>query len=421
MTTTQTQVRERGRLLEATSTTTGGTTRRIQIITPGWGSSGYYSPDVLERAAENRVIPAGTHMYFDHASDSERTDRPERSVRDIAAVLTEDATWDGTGLFANADILGPHAELIEALAPYIGVSISGSATDTSIGEAEGRTGPIIEDLAHVASVDFVTRAGRGGAVLLESARPSLVNARAAAHGVDEATVNDIRTQLQSLLREAHGAERTYVWVRDFDESTVWFEVESEDESGIWAQAYTSSGDVVALTGDRTEVRVVTTYVPVARPGSTTTTQESKEDTMPQIEEAQLRQLEADAGRVPTLESERDTAVSERDALRDQLAAERRTNRARTLIGERAREAQVTFTPLEERGLMVDLPTSEDGTLDEAAFTTAVDEATAAIAQARGAGTVSGFGGTATSQTTDITEADLDAAVGSVFGRQVKEA
>ena len=263
MTTTQTQVRERGRLLEATSTTTGGTTRRIQIITPGWGSSGYYSADVLERAAENRVIPAGTHMYFDHASDSERTDRPERSVRDIAAVLTEDATWDGTGLFANADILGPHAELIEALAPYIGVSISGSATDISIGEAEGRTGPIIEDLAHVASVDFVTRAGRGGAVLLESARPSLVNARAAAHGVDEATVNDIRTQLQSLLREAHGADRTYVWVRDFDESTVWFEVESEDESGIWAQAYTSSGDVVALTGDRTEVRVVTTYVPVA--------------------------------------------------------------------------------------------------------------------------------------------------------------
>jgi hypothetical protein len=26
----------------------------IQIITPGWGSSGYYSPEVLERAAQNR-------------------------------------------------------------------------------------------------------------------------------------------------------------------------------------------------------------------------------------------------------------------------------------------------------------------------------------------------------------------------------
>lgn len=412
---------ERGRLLEATGADTTGTRRRIQIITPGWGSSGYYSPDVLERAATNKVIPAGTHMYFDHASDSERTDRPERSVRDIAAVLTEDATWDGSGLFADADILGPHAELIEALAPYIGVSISGSATDITIGEAEGRTGPIIEDLAHVASVDFVTRAGRGGAVLLESARPSLVAARAVDRGVDEATVNDIRTQLQSLLREQHGAERTYVWVRDFDDSTVWFEVESEDESGIWAQAYTTSGDVVALTGDATEVRVATTYVPVARPGSSTTTQESKEDTMPQIEEAQLRQLEADAGRVPTLESERDTAVSERDALRDQLATERRTNRARTLIGERARHAQVTFTPLEERGLMADLPAGEGGALDEAAFTTAVDEAAAAVAEARGAGTVTGFGGTATGTQTTITEADLDAAVGSVFGRQVKEA
>lgn len=417
MTTTQTQVRERGRLLEATSATTGGTTRRIQIITPGWGSSGYYSADVLERAAENRVIPAGTHMYFDHASDSERTDRPERSVRDIAAVLTEDATWDGTGLFANADILGPHAELIEALAPYIGVSISGSATDISIGEAEGRTGPIIEDLAHVASVDFVTRAGRGGAVLLESARPSLVNARAAAHGVDEATVNDIRTQLQSLLREAHGADRTYVWVRDFDESTVWFEVESEDESGIWAQAYTSSGDVVALTGDRTEVRVVTTYVPVARPGSTTTTQESKEDTMPQIEEAQLRQLEADAGRVPTLESERDTAVSERDALRDQLAERDRRDAARQIITEVTEAEGVTFDSLQVDGLLAGAPIAEGGALDAEKFKAAVEVHAKRVAEARGAGTVSGYGGTATGTQTDITEADIDAAVGSVFGRK----
>jgi hypothetical protein len=38
-------ITERGRLLEATSGGTGAATRRnIQIITPGWGSSGYYSP-----------------------------------------------------------------------------------------------------------------------------------------------------------------------------------------------------------------------------------------------------------------------------------------------------------------------------------------------------------------------------------------
>jgi hypothetical protein len=166
-------IQERGRLLEATAPgTTGAVRRNVQIITPGWGSSGYYSAEVLEAAAKDKVIPAGTHMYLNHASESERTDRPERDVEKIAAVLVEDATWDGTRLSAPADLMGPHAELIEALAPYIGVSISGSATDITVGEAEGRTGPIIEGLAHVESVDFVTHAGRGGMVLLESARPS---------------------------------------------------------------------------------------------------------------------------------------------------------------------------------------------------------------------------------------------------------
>ena len=68
---------ERGRLLEATTAADGTTRRKIQIITPGWGSSGYYSAEVLQEAAANKVIPAGTHMYLNHASESERTDRPE--------------------------------------------------------------------------------------------------------------------------------------------------------------------------------------------------------------------------------------------------------------------------------------------------------------------------------------------------------
>lgn len=408
---------ERGRLLEATGTDATSTRRRIQIITPGWGSSGYYSADVLERAASNKVIPAGTHMYFDHASDSERSDRPERSVRDIAAVLTEDATWDGSGLFADADILGPHAELIEALAPYIGVSISGSATDISIGEAEGRTGPIIEDLAHVASVDFVTRAGRGGAVLLESARPSLVNARAIGHGVSEATANETREQLQQALRDALGGEKSWVWVRDFDETTCWYEHETPDGSGTYGIAYETTDEVVSLAGSPTEVRATTTYVPVARPGSTTTTQESKEDTMPQIEEAQLRQLEADAGRVPTLESERDTAVSERDALRDQLAERDRRDTARQIITEVTEAEGVTFDSLQVDGLLAGAPIAEGGALDAEKFKAAVEVHAKRVAEARGAGTVSGYGGTATGHQTDISEADLDAAVGSVFGRK----
>lgn len=416
-------IAERGRLLEAAATPTDGAVRRrIQIITPGWGSSGYYSAEVLQEAATNGVIPAGTHMYLNHASESERTDRPERDVRDIAAVLAEDAVWTGSALEGDADIIGPHAELIESLAPYIGVSISGSATDITLGEAEGRTGPIIEGLAHVASVDFVTHAGRGGRVLLESARPSVVNASAVRHGVDEATVNDTRDALQQALRDLYDGDRSYVWVRDFDDTTVWFESGHDGDSGLYAQGYTGSGASVALTGERTEVRVVTTYVPV-NPAGRTTTEESEEDTMPQIEEARLRELEEAAGRVTTVEAERDTAIAERDTARRELAATQAVARARTLIAENEsrRAAGVQFTTLEERGLLADI-TVTDGQLDEAAFTAAVDAAVTEAAGTRGTGSVIGLGrGTSPTGGTTVTESDIDAAVGSAFGRAIKEA
>jgi hypothetical protein len=67
----------------------------VRLITPGWGSSGYYSPQVIEAAATAQVFPAGLHMYLDHPSASEDRDRPERSVRHLAAVLEEDGAWDG--------------------------------------------------------------------------------------------------------------------------------------------------------------------------------------------------------------------------------------------------------------------------------------------------------------------------------------
>lgn len=427
-------LRERGRLLgEATRTSDGAVRRPIQIITPGWGSSGYYSAEVLEQAATERVIPAGTHMYFNHASETERQDRPERDVRDIAAVLAEDAHWDGARLIAEAEIMGPHAELIESLAPYIGVSISGSASDITIGEAEGRTGPIIEGLAHVASVDFVTHAGRGGMVLLESARPSLVNARAIGHGVSEATANETREQLQQALRDLLGGEKSWVWVRDFDDDTVWFEHETPDEAGTYGLTYEVADDgAVGLSGSPVEVRATTTYVPVTRPGSTnTTTEESKEDTMPQIEEARLRELEEAAGRVQTLESERDTERQARETAereRDQLRArESALTHARTRVTTANAGLPASTVERIVATATATVPLTESGQLDTAALDTAVDNARTAeetylagIAEAAGIGSVTGFGGTATTEDS-ISESDIDNAVGSAFGRQVKEA
>ena len=399
---------ERGRLLEATAATP--TSRMVQIITPGWGSSGYYSAAVLERAATDKVIPAGTHMYLNHASATEHADRPERDVEKIAAVLVEDATWDGERLTAPAELVGPHAELIESLAPYIGVSISGSATDIVVGEAEGRTGPIIEGLAHVDSVDFVTHAGRGGAILLESARPSIVNARAAAHGVAEATANDTREELQTQLRDLLGGENSWVWVRDFDDSTVWYEHETPDSSGTYALAYTTSDTgAVTLSGSPTEVRATTTYVPVARPDSTTpTTEESQEGTM-EITDEEYAQLQKRAGRADELEAN--------EAQRD------RHDRAASIVTEKAKAGEVTFTALESRGLLAELPVTNDGKLDEAAFGTSVDEQVnaakeAAAEAASNGGRLTGFGAS-TSTTTDGV-AESGAPTKSAWGRPLAE-
>lgn len=436
--------------LEAAASADAPTRRTIQIITPGWGSSGYYSADVLERAAANRVIPAGTHMYLNHASESERHDRPERDVEKIGAVLIEDAQWDGHRLFAGADLIGPHSELIESLAPYIGVSIDGSATDITIGEAEGRRGKIIEDLAEVASVDFVTHAGRGGMVLLESARPSLVNARAVVHGVVETTVNDTREQLQNLLRDTYGAEKTWVWVRDFDDATVWYQLETPDSSATYGIAYEmDDAGTVALTGKPTEVRAKTEYVPATRPDSTTTTtEETTEVTMGkiQIEESEHNRLVEEAGRVDTLEAERDTEKARADAAEqklaeaagaaagggddptkpvvtgpravvekhiqsqdDRIARLEAREGARQVVAEVLAEAWIGDAQKNRLSavLMDDLPMTEEGKLDESALRTRATERVneaeteaAEILSAAGVGTPRGLG----ALTTPATEA-----------------
>lgn len=385
-------------LSEAGTSTSAAGRMRVHAITAGLGSSGYYSPDVLREAATNSLIAQGTPLFLDHASETERHDRPERSVRDIAAVFTGAATYDETdqALVGEIQVFAPYRDLLTEMAPHIGLSISGSATDVSEGEVEGRQVPIIEGLARIDSVDFVTRAGRGGRVveLLESVR---ANKRAISRGIAEATANETREQLQQALRDAFGGENQWVWVRDFDDSTVWYEHETPDSAGTFGLAYETDADgTVSLSGTPTEVRAATTYVPVARPGSNNpTTEESEEDTMGNIsiEESEHRRLTEAAGRVDVLESERDTAIRERDEVRAELTTERRTARAIALVAERARHAEVTFTPLEERGLLADLPTGQDGALDETAFTTTVDEAAAAKKETAGAGTVHGFGGT----------------------------
>lgn len=395
----------------------------IQLITPGWGSSGYYSRQVLENAATDRVWPAGTHIYFDHPTESEQYERPERSVRDLAAILDEDAYVDTNGgLVAEARIIGPYRDLLtdDVFMDAVGMSIRATA-DTTVGEAEGRKGTIITRLIHGESVDIVTRAGRGGRILaaVESARAQLAA---------EAATDDVRDRLHRAVSAAYSGPDTFAYVMDFDpdRSVVWF----DHDGRLYEQAYELTGDTAALAGDPVEVRRVVTYRPVTTaaeaaleppvaPAGSTPNSESQEDTMPNIEEGLRAQLEEAEGRVSTLTTERDEAVTRAEAAE----AAKRTAENRALAMEVIVESGHKFTTLERRGLMAELPTTDDGTLDVEAFTETVKTAAAEAAVAAGAGRVTGFGPDHVDDDSDAADvlAAAESAVAAAFGHTIKEA
>lgn len=135
------------------------------------GSSGYYPAGVLRRDGPT-AFSNGTHVYLDHPSSSEEQDRPERSVRDLAGYLIEDAQFedgpDGPGLFARVQFLPHVKELIKSIAGHVGLSIRAA------GEIdETPTGRVVQSIKHGLSVDVVTRAGAGGRLITmtESTKP----------------------------------------------------------------------------------------------------------------------------------------------------------------------------------------------------------------------------------------------------------
>lgn len=117
--------------------------------------------------------------------------------------------------------------------------------------------------------------------------------------------------------------------------------------------------------------------------------------MPQIEEARLRELEEAHGRVPTLETERDTAIRERNEARATIPA---LTKARTLVTEANKDLPAAAVDRIVAQATVEIPLTEAGVLDEEALTKAVETARTAeeaylagLAESAGAGVVTGFG------------------------------
>lgn len=160
-----------GAVVSARETGGSGAVFRIKIIAPGRGSSGTYTREVLERDIA-RVFPAGTHMYADHPTPTQREEQPERKIGELVAVFVSDpvyeaaapaggAHWDGEGPYADVKVFGDYSAFIAERQADIGVSINAFGT-FEVNEA-GET--IITSLTEGESVDFVTKAGAGGKII----------------------------------------------------------------------------------------------------------------------------------------------------------------------------------------------------------------------------------------------------------------
>lgn len=168
-------------ILHESSTTLQDTSAakwKAVLITPGQGSSGFYSEAVLQRDG-GRAFPSGTHSYIDHPRDGE-----SRSAKNLFGVLTEDAHFEpGVGLVATLAVLPHWQAFSEAVAPHVGLSIYASAERTRGADGTYVVESILPDRSN--TVDVVGFPGRPGSGLK--------------HPVDEAAVEHLDKLYESAM------------------------------------------------------------------------------------------------------------------------------------------------------------------------------------------------------------------------------
>ncbi len=141
----------------------------VRLIKAGVSLNGNaYPSHVLREAAQSRAWAKGSKAYIDHATPEEEEAHPTGSIRNLAAVLTEDARWDEAtqSLVAEVRLFEPwRSRLVEmAEANAIGMSIRAWVSGNH-GQYEGREAFVVERIEGGRSVDFVTTPAAGGGII----------------------------------------------------------------------------------------------------------------------------------------------------------------------------------------------------------------------------------------------------------------
>lgn len=375
-----------------------GSRMEITLITPGWGSSGYYSPEVLKKAAEARVFPINTQQHIDHS-----TDGGVGSVASLAAALTEDARWEPNWvdpisgekgrLVAESRVFSHKRDMLAEMADVIGTSISASA-EVSFGEAEGKQGRIIESLIPEVTnrVDFVTVAGRGGRIseVLEAHKVK------EARNVGQWLEARMHSMFTSISDEMYGDGRL---TRE----------ERITLSSALGDALTSfTATVEASAPQLFERDLWEDPTPTAAESATTdsapnpaaVTENQEEANMATIDDTELAALRESASRATAAEV--DTTAAQERATAAEAALTRANDTAAAAVVESTLSAAGITAPKLAARLAAGYPVSEDGVLDSEALAANVAESVAELQVGNGAGTVRSVGHTTESTKPEIT-------------------
>lgn len=179
---------------------TGKNKWRVRLIAAGAGSSGFYTEEVLRRDGPE-AWPIGTLSHIDHQTLWERDERPEKSLKSVAGVVSSTPVYEGDGLYADMEFTEDWAPFVEQLHEHIGVSISAKGVVSDEESSEGL--PIVERLLPYPtnSVDIVTAAGAGGKFshILEQFRDKVSTVKRKDQGMTPEEIQKIGAALAESL------------------------------------------------------------------------------------------------------------------------------------------------------------------------------------------------------------------------------
>lgn len=314
-------------------------TAHLKLIAPGWGSSGYYSPEVLQRDGP-AVFKRGTLNFWNHQTEAEESARPEGDLRDLASVLTEDARYEqagpaGPGLYARAKVFEQFRQPVDDLAKYIGMSIR-AAGRAKEGKAEGRTGPIIEQLTKGISVDYVTTPGAGGKILqlFEAARTAKPAAQPATTPPIKEAATDMDAAEIKALKESLAIQA--IELRKLRERAAL------SDAAIEARKYYGTVQVAEAVQERVLGRVLAGSIPLTEAGDLDTAKLTK------IVEAQTNDelayiAKLSGGRIVTgMGAAQPVALTEAQVAEQAKADHAAANRTASWMGVRTDQAKAIF-------------------------------------------------------------------------------